>query len=1132
AYVVGAPVVTGVNLTGGDIVTNPTVTATGQVIVFGWTGVSIARPTSGVKGFDLTYQAVVRPKESGGLAGTYTNNLVFDPAGTVLELGCPGAAALTDTCATAANFVVREVASINSYKWVQSDFVPTNHIRPDIASYTTSFIPNGAFDCTSPISGEQVLRNSLLATYVPAGTATTPDYSRNPCAAQGNPGETFEYLIEIINQGNVDLGQLALYDILPYIGDTGVSQAASGQSRSSEFVVLMNPANANPVTVTGSAGTAFTVQYNSSTNPCRNEMNNGLVPTTTYPGGACNNTWSSTSTAVTRSFRVIQTAGLTAPAQSITITVDAYIPTHANLTALGLSSEADRALVGEVAWNTYAYRFYSQSTGRWLLAAEPRKVGIRIPERLSVGNRVWIDDGGNPGVNNNLANNRVRNSPDEDGRGVANVTVQLYRWDGTGALPSLTGGSIPANVNLVAQTMTDANGYYLFETDQRAAGLDVDGAGPGTAVTAATAYDWLDTNGVATSVESLYSLRPDNYFVFIPASNFDASGDPLYGYVSSEGVTDDASPIRDTADNRDTGVDTGLGSTATEPAPHINGVNGGWFTLQYPDVPLTTTNNSRLPLNESNLNTTGAYGPYGRGNYFQRDGYSDLTRDFGFVRTMTIGNRVWYDTGTATGYGQGTGSNNGLFDGPEIGAAGVTVRLYRVQQEETAPNSDIFVPKYDLDGVTPQIQNGYFTGANVVDPTYAPVTASADYLETTTDANGYYQFEGLLPGNYVVYLPPSNFTFASSITGDAPLATYANSTGNSVADAIFNAGGTQVISAEGLTGSFGNGDDNRDKGIENDFLQQAGNGIYSQVIHLRPFVGQTITETDLGARSHGNSVINLNSNLTADFGFYQPPMSLGNRVWRDYNNNGIQDAGEPGISGVSVELYYDENSDGIPDNGGGLGATANAAVTAATNATLTAPGTVVATTSTDADGYYRFDNLRPGRYVVRVAPSNFADVNGRALRHLTNSVPDFAIENTDMNDNGRTPATVDLYTTQGVYSNTVTLIPRSEPNDTGGGTSNAVAGEERDDGVDTAPNGVIGTNPRGQGTDPNADRNTDLTVDFGFYRPSSIGNRVWIDDGRGGAAAIADGSDAELNDGVQNGSVAGTEGAAGIAGVT
>ena len=37
------------------------------------------------------------------------------------------------------------------------------------------------------------------------------------------------------------------------------------------------------------------------------------------------------------------------------------------------------------------------------------------------------------------------------------------------------------------------------------------------------------------------------------------------------------------------------------------------------------------------------------------------------------------------------------------------------------------------------------------------------------------------------------------------------------------------------------------------------------------------------------------NNLTADFGYYVEPAALGNFVWYDTNDNGLQDAGEPGI---------------------------------------------------------------------------------------------------------------------------------------------------------------------------------------------------------------------------------------------
>jgi len=76
-------------------------------------------------------------------------------------------------------------------------------------------------------------------------------------------------------------------------------------------------------------------------------------------------------------------------------------------------------------------------------------------------------------------------------------------------------------------------------------------------------------------------------------------------------------------------------------------------------------------------------------------------------------------------------------------------------------------------------------------------------------------------------------------------------------------------------------------------------------------------------------------------GMYKP-ITIGNKVWNDLNGNGIQETGEPGMSGVEVALV-----DGS--------------------------GTVVETTETDVDGYYRFTGLSPGRYSVEFQlPSGYA----------------------------------------------------------------------------------------------------------------------------------------------------------------
>ncbi|HUN24450.1 MAG TPA: SdrD B-like domain-containing protein, partial [Anaerolineales bacterium] len=74
------------------------------------------------------------------------------------------------------------------------------------------------------------------------------------------------------------------------------------------------------------------------------------------------------------------------------------------------------------------------------------------------------------------------------------------------------------------------------------------------------------------------------------------------------------------------------------------------------------------------------------------------------------------------------------------------------------------------------------------------------------------------------------------------------------------------------------------------------------------------------------------SNLTLDMGIYPLPAKLGNYVWEDTNGNGLQDNGEPGIEGVTVNLWIDENNDGVPD-------------------------TQLDTTQTDASGMYMFSGL-------------------------------------------------------------------------------------------------------------------------------------------------------------------------------
>jgi len=92
---------------------------------------------------------------------------------------------------------------------------------------------------------------------------------------------------------------------------------------------------------------------------------------------------------------------------------------------------------------------------------------------------------------------------------------------------------------------------------------------------------------------------------------------------------------------------------------------------------------------------------------------------------------------------------------------------------------------------------------------------------------------------------------------------------------------------------------------------------------------------------------------------------LGDYVWADYDNDGIQESGEPGIGGVTVKL-------------------------------LDASGKTIATDTTDNQGLYGFGKLKPGTYSVMV------NVPGGYTISPANQGGNDA-KDSDINANGMTP---------------------------------------------------------------------------------------------------------------------------------
>jgi len=112
------------------------------------------------------------------------------------------------------------------------------------------------------------------------------------------------------------------------------------------------------------------------------------------------------------------------------------------------------------------------------------------------------------------------------------------------------------------------------------------------------------------------------------------------------------------------------------------------------------------------------------------------------------------------------------------------------------------------------------------------------------------------------------------------------------------------------------------------------------------------------------------SNTSVDAGFIPSVLVLGNRVWYDTNNDGINNSSENGMANITVKLYKDDDNNNAAD------------------------GAAIATKTTDANGYYSFTGLAAGKYIVGVMMPN-----GYISSAVNGGDPD---NNTNLDDNGIT----------------------------------------------------------------------------------------------------------------------------------
>ncbi len=661
--------------------------------------------------------------------------------------------------------------------------------------------------------------------------------------------------------------------------------------------------------------------------------------------------------------------------------------------------------------------------------------------------------------------------------GLRDVTVNLY-----GPGPDGTCGT-PDDVFL-ATTTTDGGGYYFFQSlVDGSYCVDVDESTLPPASTLTTANE----PHAATITAGSNDLLGDFGYQF-PGR----IGDLVWLDVDGDGAFDPGEPglagidVTLTGPGPDgflgTADDVAVAATTTgaDGTYQFMGLAPGSYavTADATDTPSGTT----LTTFANPLRVT------------LRQGQDFVDADFGFVGSGTIGDRVWDDV-----------DGDGVQDGGEPGISGVTVNLTEAGPDGTLGTAD------DL-SFPPQV----------------------------TGATGLYTFPGLPGGTYHVDVDESTLPLGlrTRTSGDSPtlvtLATGGNHTtadfgfktdDASIGDRIWNdldgdgtddpgepglVGVTVNLTEAGPDGTLGTADD-----IAAGTTATGALGAYDFTALPAGTYRVDVDESSLAAGlqlSTGNEPLDVTLAAsqdynTADFGYWVSA-AIGDRLWNDLNGDGVQDAGEPGLNGVTVVL-----TEAGPD--GALG---------------TADDVAAGTTATAGDGDYAFTGLPPGLYRIDVSdatlPAGFVTSTGNdPLDETITAGEDFTDADfgywspstigdlvwNDVNGDGVRDGgepgllgvTVDLTEAgpDGTFGTADDVLFPSETTAADGSYdfTNLPAGLYRVDVDDTTlPSGfgpTTGNDPLDVTLSAGEDYNG---ADFGYWESATLGDRVWEDlDGDG-----------------------------------
>jgi uncharacterized repeat protein (TIGR01451 family) len=178
------------------------------------------------------------------------------------------------------------------------------------------------------------------------------------------------YRLTLRNSGTLNINSFVAYDILPFVGDTGVSESQLARARGSVWRPTLSAVPSVPSIVL--------VSYSLSSDPCRPEVS---VSNTTAPS-QCVNDWSTVppsdlSTVRALKFQLVVDNGILSGAPDLT-----PLPfVGGTLLQMTFPVAAPAGLVpGQTAWNSLAMGGVRADTLAMMPATEPAKVGLAVPQ--------------------------------------------------------------------------------------------------------------------------------------------------------------------------------------------------------------------------------------------------------------------------------------------------------------------------------------------------------------------------------------------------------------------------------------------------------------------------------------------------------------------------------------------------------------------------------------------------------------------------------------------------------------------------------------------------------------------------------------------------------------------------------